>query len=146
MAQSIQKFREIVFQLLYSRCFEADSGELSLVMRLHAIPKKRALEAEKLASAIWEKHEELDLLIADKAIDYDLKRITRIERSILRLGLYELLHTDLPDKVAMAEAVRLTRKFATAEGGGFVNAILDAVYHDQGKTQGEAISEEQVTC
>nr|NGX48373.1 hypothetical protein [Chlamydiota bacterium] len=77
-----------------------------------------------------------------KAIGYELERISRIERSILRLGLYELLYTDLPDKVAITEAIRLTRKFATAEGGAFVNALLDAIYKDRD----EVISEKPVTC
>ena len=142
MAQSVQKFREIVFQLLYSRCFEGTIGELSLVMRQNAIPKKRAREAEKIVDTIWEKREELDQLIGAKAIGYELERISRIERSILRLGLYELLYTDLPDKVAITEAIRLTRKFATAEGGAFVNALLDAIYKDRD----EVISEKPVTC
>ncbi|NGX26601.1 MAG: hypothetical protein K940chlam6_00526 [Chlamydiae bacterium] len=142
MAQNVQKFREIVFQLLYSRCFEGTIGELSLVMRQNAIPKKRAREAEKIVDTIWEKREELDQLIVAKAIGYELERISRIERSILRLGLYELLYTDLPDKVAITEAIRLTRKFATAEGGSFVNALLDAIYKDRD----EVISEKPVTC
>ncbi|MDN3506550.1 MAG: transcription antitermination factor NusB [Simkaniaceae bacterium] len=139
MAQSLKKFREIVFQLLYSRSFEQEDGELTLVMRQNAIPKKLAKQAEEQAKAILAKAEELDQKISEKAVDYDLQRISWIERSILRLGLFELLHTDLPDKVAIAEGIRIARKYATAEAAGFVNALLDAVYN-------ETISKESISC
>lgn len=138
----MQKFREIVFQLLYSRSFEQEDGELTLLMRQNAIPKKLAKEAEEKAKAVLAKCEELDQKISDKAIDYDLQRISWIEKSVLRLSLFELLYTDLPDKVAIAEGVRIARKYATAEGSGFVNALLDAVYKDGD----EAVSTESITC
>lgn len=144
MAQSMQKFRQIVFQLLYSRSFPGVSDELSLVIRQNAIPKKQAREALIRVHAIAEKIPEFDKLIEAKAIDYELDRISKIERSILHLGLFELLYTDLPDKVAISEAVRLSRKFSTREAAAFVNAILDVV-HKEHSIDG-AISTEQVTC
>lgn len=142
MAQSMQKFRQIVFQLLYSRSFAGVSDELSLVQRENAIPKKQAREALEKVQAIIQKIPELDKLIEAKAIDYELDRISKIERSILHLSLFELLYTDLPDKVAIAEAIRLSRKFSTREAAAFVNAILDAIF----KERDGAISEEPVTC
>jgi N utilization substance protein B len=131
MAQGKQKFREIVFQLLYSRSFEQTEGELSLVMRQNAVPKKLVREAEEMAKQVFAKGEELDQKISMHAVDYDMQRISWVERSILRLGLFELLHTDLPDKVAIAESVRIARKYATKEGAGFVNALLDAIYREE---------------
>ena len=144
MAQSLQKFRQIVFQLLYSRSFPGVSDELSLVIRQNAIPKKQAREALARVNAIAEKIPEFDKLIEAKAIDYELDRISKIELSILYLGLFELLYTDLPDKVAISEAVRLSRKFSTREAAAFVNAILDAIFKE--RSIDGAISTEQVTC
>lgn len=131
MARSMQKFREIVFQLLYSRDFTESDERLSLVMRTNAIPKKATLEANEKAEAIWQFVDELDEIIRKTSADYSLERITRIEQSVLRLGLYELLHTDLPPKVSITEAVRIAKKYATAEGASFVNALLDKVYKEQ---------------
>lgn len=144
MAQSLQKFREIVFQLLYGRSFETSEEELSLVMRQNSIPKSLARQAKERVDAIWKIKDELDFLISEKAHDYDIVRISRIERAILLVGLYELLHTDLPSKIAISEAIRLTRKFSTPEGGSFVNAILDAVYKEQ--KADEILPEKQVSC
>jgi N utilization substance protein B len=140
MQLSPQKFREIVFQLLYSLGFEkSERGELSLVMRQNEIPKSAARLALEKAEAIWQMHEELDLVIAERADSYEFDRIPMIERAVLRLGVYELLHTDLPPKVAIAEAMRITRKYATAESAGFINALLDRLY----KEKEHAISTEQ---
>lgn len=132
MQLSPQKFREIVFQLLYSLGFEkSERGELSLVMRQNEIPKTAARLAFEKADTIWQIHEELDRVISEKADSYELDRIPMIERTVLRLGIYELLHTDLPPKVAIAEAMRITRKYATAEGAGFINALLDRLYKEK---------------
>ncbi len=142
MALSPQKFREIVFQLLYSLGFEkSERGELSLVMRQNEIPNSAARLALEKAEAIWQIHEDLDRVISEKAESYDLDRIPMIERTVLRLGIYELLHTDLPPKVVIAEAVRITRKYATAEGATFTNALLDRLY----KEKEHAIPAEQTT-
>ncbi len=144
MALSLQKFREIVFQFLYSRGFEeSEIGELSLVMRQNAVPKKAAREALEKAEEIWKVREELDQLIDGKSDSYDLERVPMVERTILRLGVYELRYTDLPPKVAIAESLRLTRKFATPEGITFVNALLDALYKET--EENASISEEPVS-
>ncbi|NGX38511.1 MAG: hypothetical protein K1000chlam2_01685 [Chlamydiae bacterium] len=146
MALSAQKFREIVFQLLYSRDFEKSDEEsaMALVMRQNTIPKSVIRVAKERVEAIWDLREELDECIQGRAKDYDLERIPRIEQAVLRLGLYELLHTDLPPKVAISEGIRLARKFATAESASFVNALLDAVYKEKEHAP-QTLSEEQIT-
>jgi len=141
MALPLKKFREIVFQLLYSRDFEESDWEeiIPMVMRQLTIPKRVAREGKERAEAIWQLRSELDEKINGKANDYEDGRIPRVERSILRMGLYELSHTDVPPKVVIAEAIRLTRKFATRESGAFINAILDALHKE---SEDATISEE----
>lgn len=72
--------------------------------------------------------EEADAAIASAAQHWDLSRLAAVDRAILRLGAFELLfRPDLPPKVALDEAVRLAKRFSTAESGAFVNGILDHV-------------------
>jgi N utilization substance protein B len=72
----------------------------------------------------------IDEKITSLSPDYSFARISRVEKTILRLGVYEILFDDLiPPLVAISEAIRLTRKFGTPESARFVNAILDRVYH-----------------
>ena len=132
MALSLKKRREILFQLLYSRGFDNSDFEAaqSLVMRQNAIPKSSARAMMQEVEIIWGVVVGLDAEIAKRAHSYEFERIPHVERSILRLGLYELLHTDLPPKVAISEAVRLAKKYATQESASFVNGLLDGVFKD----------------
>lgn len=134
MALSQKKFREIVFQTLYSRDLNtsSDAKILSSMLDQFVVTRKVLHQAMGKVEAIFSKIEEIDALISNVSKDYDFKRISRVERNILRLGLFELkFEGEIPPKVAISEAVRLSRKFGTPEGGAFVNAILDAIFQSE---------------
>lgn len=131
MAIPQQKFREVVFQMLYSTDI-AQANEhdmIELLMEELSVTKKVVRDAQGRVRQIAEKQAEIDALIARASLSYAFERIQTVERSILRLGIFELLFDDaIPPKVAIAEAVRLARKFATPESAMFVNAVLDNLY------------------
>ncbi len=137
-----RKFREIVFQMIYSQDFSSTvdpKAAASLLDQLKVTKKSLRLALEKVTT-LFTHLEKIDHLISKFSEDYDFKRIARIERNILRLAVFELLYDEsVPPKVAMAEAIRLSRKFGTPEGGAFVNAVLDAIHKN--KESGEWISE-----
>ncbi|MFE1171831.1 transcription antitermination factor NusB [Streptomyces sp. NPDC058773] len=67
----------------------------------------------------------IDELISTYAVDWDLDRMPAADRSILRLGAYELLWVDdTPDAVAIDEAVQLAKEFSTDDSPAFVNGLL----------------------
>ncbi|MBS0651950.1 MAG: transcription antitermination factor NusB [Verrucomicrobia bacterium] len=134
MTISPQKLREIVFLLLYSCDFGGSTDEemVPLLMKELCVSKKVMRQAIETKDAVQLKRGEIDAIITQYSKSYDFERIPRIERNILRLGIFELLHSEhIPAKVAIAEAIRLTRKFATPEAATFVNAIIDALYQEQ---------------
>jgi transcription antitermination factor NusB len=72
---------------------------------------------------------ELDQRIATVARNWKLSRITPIDRSILRLALFEMLESEeVPPKVAINEAINLAKRYSTEQSGAFVNGILDRFY------------------
>ncbi len=73
----------------------------------------------------------LDELINHHTRKWKLNRLGVIDRNILRLGAYELCFTDVPSKVALNEAVELTKKFSGDDASGFINGILDAIMRDK---------------
>jgi N utilization substance protein B len=88
-----------------------------------------------LAYAVQDHKPELDELISRYATGWSLERIAPLERSILRVGLLELLHPDLvpgeepiPPEGAIDEAVETAKQFCGADAPAFVNGILGAVY------------------
>lgn len=126
-----QKFREIVFQLLYSH----DMGQseerdmLALMMTELAVSRKVVRDALDKMHKVKDNLQEIDQQIGNSSHGYAFERIQSVERNILRIGVYELLFDKtIPPKVAIAEALRLERKFGSPEGATFVNALLDAIY------------------
>jgi N utilization substance protein B len=137
MSLPLQKFREIVFQVLYSIDMGTSHLEdlLSLVVKEFRISKKDANLALEKAKEVYERREDIDKMITKVATSYEFERIQSIERNIIRLGIYELFYIEgIPPKVAISEAMRLARKFANPEASSFVNAILDQIYQASKKS------------
>ena len=146
MALSLQKFREIVFQVLFSFDFvslpeESEEEEIiEFIMQQLSVTKKTMREAIAKQKLIREHLTEIDALITKFSLSYDFDRIAQVEKGVLRLAIYELcFEHSVPPRVVMSEAVRLSRKFGTAESSGFVNAVLDSIY----KSQDPSISSEK---
>jgi transcription antitermination protein NusB len=84
--------------------------------------------AEPLIRGTLEHRDEADELITKLAKNWELHRIAAVDRNILRLAIYEMLHRDdIPPVVSINEAVDIAKKFSTQDSGKFVNGILDKV-------------------
>ena len=84
--------------------------------------------ARELVDGVAANREELDGLISDHAIGWELGRIAPLERAILRVALFEILHRpDIPDEVAIDEAVETAKLYCGAEAPTFINGILGGV-------------------
>jgi N utilization substance protein B len=82
----------------------------------------------ELIEGVEEHREELDELIEDQAIGWHIERIAPLERAILRVALFEMLHReDVPDEVAIDEAVETAKLYCGADAPAFVNGILGGV-------------------
>jgi transcription antitermination protein NusB len=84
--------------------------------------------AEPLIRGTIEHRDECDAMIRKIAVNWDLHRMAAVDRNILRLAIYEMLHRDdIPPVVSINEAVDIAKKFSTDDSGKFVNGILDKV-------------------
>jgi len=89
-------------------------------------------EGRELAAAwikaVWACHEKMDELIGRVSENWDLSRITLVDRSNLRLAVYQLVECpDIPVKAVINEALELAKEFSTAQAPAFVNGVLDAI-------------------
>ncbi|MBF0310909.1 MAG: transcription antitermination factor NusB [Magnetococcales bacterium] len=80
-----------------------------------------------IAVAAWRRLAEIDPWIAKGADNWAPERISVVDRNILRLGVYELLATDLPIQVVINEAVELSKRFGTEDSGRFINGVMDRI-------------------
>jgi N utilization substance protein B len=83
--------------------------------------------AEQLARGTTENLSVSDPLIAEHAEHWRLSRMALLDRLILRLAVYELLHADTPQAVVINEAIELAKKFSTDDSARFINGVLDAL-------------------
>jgi len=89
-----------------------------------------------LLRGVLEKQKDLDTIIEKAAPEWPIEKISPVDRSILRLGLYELLFADrneVPAKVAINEAIELAKNFGGENSGRFINGGLGAVYKGIGE-------------
>lgn len=87
--------------------------------------------ADPLIRGCLEHRDELDEQIIKSAKNWSLHRMAVVDRNVLRLAIYEMLHReDIPPIVSINEAVDIAKKFSTEDSGKFVNGILDKIKHE----------------
>jgi N utilization substance protein B len=124
------KARECAFQILYQ--WQITGEPLAAVLEgfwrvRSGTPGARAM-AERLARGAHASAEALDREIASAATHWRLDRIAPVDRTILRLGAYELAEErETPVAVVLDEAVELAKRFGEADSPAFVNGVLDAI-------------------
>ncbi|CAN5701975.1 transcription antitermination factor NusB [soil metagenome] len=126
--------RAWALQVLYRWEAEAEGRDLHDVLlavgRTRRISDRRIAYTSRILRALQANFDEVDEALTAVTKNWRLDRLSRIDRSILRIGATELLHfDDLPPKVAIQEAVRLANRYGGSESARFVNGVLDAVYH-----------------
>lgn len=82
-----------------------------------------------LIEGTWKNRGEIDSLISSYSENWSLARMSRVDKSILRMAVYELLYcNDIPPKVTLNEAIDLGKLYGSENSGAFINGILDALY------------------
>lgn len=88
--------------------------------------------ASSRARGVWEHLKEIDALLTAHLEHWKLERLTREDRGLLRLGVFEIaFDPEVPPKVAINEAVEIGRKFGGETSAKFVNGVLDGVLHSR---------------
>lgn len=138
--------RAWALQVLYR--WESEGGERDLhdvlleVGRTRLIAERRYPFTATLLRTLQAHRAEVDEALTAVTRNWRLERLSRIDRSVLRLGATEILHLGeaVPPKVAIQEAVRLAGRYGGPESSRFVNGVLDAVWHRSERGEGCASS------
>jgi N utilization substance protein B len=122
--------REVALQLLY----QTDRNPESPVERIDQFVRERLRDdavrqfASELIAGVQRHRDQLDETIESVAENWSLHRMTPVDRNILRVATFEILHRpDTPPKVAIDEAVELAKRFGTEDSQRFVNGLLDRI-------------------
>ena len=123
--------REAALKTLYQIDVTRDSPAeaLKIFFRHHRVSVSSQPFVARLVEGTAQHLAEIDPLLRRHATNWTLERMAIVDRNILRLGAYELLHeTETPPKVVINEAVELAKRFGTADSGKFVNGVLDSIH------------------
>ncbi|WP_139417016.1 transcription antitermination factor NusB [Agromyces laixinhei] len=131
------KARKRALDLLYS----ADMRQVPVEQMLVVEAEKAASEPERAASWLYareivdgivDNRAEIDELIETNSHGWTLERMPAVDRAILRIGVWEIIHNEaVPDPVAISEAVEAATVLSTDDSAGFVNGLLAAISHSK---------------
>lgn len=130
--------RIVALQTLYEFEFRKESedvtADVKVILSSNLSRYETAIDDKKFVSSlvlgVLEKQTDLDSQIQPIAPEWPIEQIARIDRNILRIGLYELLHEadTIPPKVAINEAVELAKAFGSDNSSKFINGVLGTAY------------------
>jgi N utilization substance protein B len=127
-----RRARELALQLLYQNDIAGEDPLETLEQLPQRLSKKKDPEVEEFARSLLEltlgRRAEIDEKLAAVSEHWRVRRMSAVDRNILRLGAAEILfRSDIPSKAAINEALELAKKFGDEDSRRFVNGILDAL-------------------
>jgi len=141
MASNRHLGRIVALQTLYERDFRVEDCEdvtfdLEQVLARNINRYSEVIDdrpfIEGLVKGVLKQQSEIDAVLQPLAPEWPIKQIAKIDRAILRIGLYELLYaTDAPPKVVINEAVELAKAFGSDNSSKFVNGVLGSAYRQK---------------
>jgi N utilization substance protein B len=146
MASNRHLGRIVALQTLYEQDFRLESGDASFdlteVLNSNIERYKETIDdktfIEQLVFGVDKRQDEIDDIVRPVAPEWPIEQIARIDRIVLRIGVYELLHEpDVPPKVAINEAVELAKAFGGENSSKFVNGVLGTVLRSQEAKSGK---------
>ena len=122
--------RELALQFLYQidLCGAELESEARAFLRQEESDKGAREFALHLIRGTRKNLEEINELIRQVAQNWHIDRMAVIDRNVLRMATYELMHcSDIPPKVSINEAIELGKRYSTQNSGGFINGVLDKI-------------------
>ena len=126
--------RITALQVIYAQEFQGSDIDNTFEHMLDPenTPEKDVITYSRhLCKLTFQNLDKTNALIKKWSKNWDIERITIMDRLILRMSLAEMLFEDeVPPKVSITEAVEIAKQFSTTDSSSFINGILDVVYHD----------------
>ena len=125
-----RKSRALAVQILYQLEMNRSETEpaLQVFWENYDHPEDIMEFANRLVRGVGTNRSQIDRLITGTSQNWSFDRITPIDRSILRVAVFEILHCpDIPYKVTLNEAIELGKQFGSEKSGSFINGVLDHV-------------------
>ena len=124
--------RDVAFKLIYAREMGGDGGETSITELMELAPME--LDMEYIAHAVngvFDNLSEIDEAIAAKLRGWTIRRLSRVDLSIMRLAVYEMKYMEgIPNAASINEALELSHIYSTEKAAPLINGVLGAIGRD----------------
>lgn len=130
---SRRETREAVFKLIYETELCGEINELSVEQIKSEIDQSDDAYFESTFYGVQEHHKKLSDMIATYTGSFAYERLYKVDLSILLLAVYEIMFTDIPNKVSVNEAVELAKAYSTEKSASFINGILASIIKNSNK-------------
>ena len=125
------KSRELAFKLIYEREMQKEVGdeELEIFLESNEIEDEEVKEYLKdILFGISENEEKInDLIKKNLKENWEIERVSKINVSLLKVAIYEMMYKNIPYKVAINEVVELAKRYSDEQGAPFVNGVLASI-------------------
>lgn len=125
-----RRSRELAMQALYQMEMNQDHSKeaVELFCKHFGVTENVKPFFLRLVEGVMKVQHEIDPLIKSFSENWKISRMSRADRNIMRIAVYELLYCDdIPSKVSINEAIDIGKKFGTEDSGPFINGILDSI-------------------
>ncbi len=119
--------RELAFELIFEKNFREEPVSQIMETAVEARQVENDAFARETACGVFEHIEEIDSVIAKNLQGWTINRVSKVALSVMRLSVYEILFSDVPDSVSINEAVEIAKKFGGEEDSSYVNGVLGTI-------------------
>ncbi|MBW1868702.1 MAG: transcription antitermination factor NusB [Deltaproteobacteria bacterium] len=126
-----RRARELAIQVLFHLEFSPDDPSEVFDLICENFDARKSIRdfSKRLVLGVCEKKKILDKVISGASKNWRIKRMARLDKSILRLAAFEIMFIeDIPPKVSLDEAVEIGKKFGGEDSGRYINGVLDNIY------------------
>jgi transcription antitermination factor NusB len=126
-----RRARELAVQVLFHLEFNLDDPSETFQLICDTFSPKKSVRpfARDLVMGVCKNKASLDQIIRKASKNWRMERMTHVDKSILRLAVFELLFLeDIPPRVSLDEAVELGKKFGSENSARYINGVLDHIY------------------
>lgn len=126
------ELREIIMKVLYQK-YIYDSTDFHYKIE-DLIKEQLEIESDfvnEVVKGVCEHQKEIEDLANKYLIDWNIDRLSKVDKAIACIGIYELVYTSVPSVVAINEAIELSKKYSDEKVTKMLNAMLDKIYHNE---------------
>lgn len=126
------ELREIAMKALYQvYIYENTKTEYSINSIIKELLEVENDFVNQLVNGVIENQENISTLANQYLVEWDIDRLSKVDKAIISIGIYELKYTDTPSVVSINEAIELSKKYSDEKVTKMINATLDKIFHSE---------------